>query len=91
MKRDDIPLWKQTMLTPVEYSQYSNLSLPIVYTYCNNGKLPSIKIGNHIKIHREEADKKLAEMALNHEGHIERHRAEEVLKNNNQRRRRKAQ
>lgn len=87
MEKLNIPIWKQTMLSPTEFSLYANLSLPIVYDLCNKKRLPCIRTAKGFKIHREEADKKLAQMALDHEGHIERHRAEEITITNSKRRR----
>lgn len=65
-----VPIWKQTMLTPQEYSEYANLSIKIIYDYCSKKKLPCIKTAKGYKIHREEADRKLAEMAMSFEGHL---------------------
>ncbi len=84
----EIPLWKQTMLNPMEYSEYANMSIRIIYEYCNKKIIPCIKTNKGFKIHRIEADKKLAEMALNHVGHTQRHRAELIEEPVKQRRRR---
>ena len=84
----EIPLWHMVMLTPQEYCAYANISRDLVYKLCNNKTLPCIKNERgQIRIHREEADKKLAEMAINHEGHKERQRTGEILEAKRQRRR----
>lgn len=87
----EIPLWRMVMLTPQEYSKYANISRDLVYKLCNSMTLPCIKNERgQIRIHRAEADKKLAQMALDHEGHKERCREDEIVVTN-PRRRRKAQ
>lgn len=87
----EIPLWHMVMLTPQEYSKYANISRDLVYKLCNSMTLPCIKNDRgQIRIHRVEADKKLAEMANEFEGHKERYRADEMAEGKT-RRRRKAQ
>lgn len=65
----EIPLWKKTTLSPKEYSDYSGLSDKTVYMMCQKKQLPCFMIGDCFKIHRAEADKKLAQLALTYEGH----------------------
>ena len=66
----EIPIWKQTMLTPDEYAKYANLSIKIIYDYCHKRKIPCMKTGRgEFKIHRVSADEALRDMAMTYEGH----------------------
>ena len=65
----EIPIWKKTMLSPTEYSTYSNLSVKLIYDYCHKRRIPCLRTGRgDFKIHRESADEALMNMALSHEG-----------------------
>lgn len=66
----EIPVWRKTMLSPVEYSQYANLSIKIVYDLCHKRRIPCLKTGKgDFKIHRVSADEALRDMAITYEGH----------------------
>ncbi len=66
----EIPVWKKTMLSPIEYSTYSNLSVKLIYEYCHKRRIPCLRTGRgDFKIHRQSADEALREMALSHEGY----------------------
>lgn len=61
---DKVPIHLKTTLGPKEYAEVSGIGVVQIRNWCLKGVLPSFKIGDRVRIHREAADEALKSMAL---------------------------
>lgn len=63
MKRAEVPLWERIILTPEEMASLTGIGSKTIREYCLKGQLPNFKVGNSLKIPREQGIKAFERMA----------------------------